>query len=176
MRSSDWSSDVCSSDLVGRPIADLSRWALSRLPPGGDLESALQRRLAFMRAGSPHLTKRVMPDGSIVEIRGNPMPGGGFVATYTDVTEFRSVERGLRRANETLEQRVGERTALLESAKREAEHANDATSRFLTAIGHDLMQPLHARSEEHTSELQSLMRISYAVFCLKTKTTDTQEI
>src|SRR3546814_4614517 len=123
-----------------------------------------------------------------------------------------------------------ERTALLESAKREAEHANDAKSRFLTAIGHDLMQPLHAahlftdtlsqqiahpaqreavrqvrgaldsttdlltglfdmsrleagglvpqprefplaevRSEEHTSELQSLMRISYAVFCLKKK-------
>src|SRR3546814_4381268 len=29
------------------------------------------------------------------------------------------------------------------------------------------------RSEEHTSELQSLMRISYAVFCLKKKTTDT---
>src|SRR3546814_4548318 len=28
---------------------------------------------------------------------------------------------------------------------------------------------LHARSEEHTSELQSLMRISYAVFCLKKK-------
>src|SRR3546814_18129153 len=77
-----------------------------------------------MRAGSPHLTERVMPDGSIVEIRGNPMPGGGFVATYTDVTEFRSVERGLRQANETLEQRVGERTALIESAKREAEPAN----------------------------------------------------
>src|SRR3546814_4971425 len=31
--------------------------------------------------------------------------------------------------------------------------------------------PLPARSEEHTSELQSLMRISYAVFCLKKKTT-----
>src|SRR3546814_9248846 len=29
----------------------------------------------------------------------------------------------------------------------------------------------HERSEEHTSELQSLMRISYAVFCLKKKTT-----
>src|SRR3546814_14534392 len=97
-----------------------------------------------MRAGSPHLTERVMPDGSIVEIRGNPMPGGGFVATYTDVTEFRSVERGLRRANETLEQRVGERTALIESAKREAEHANDAKRRFLPAIGPALLQPLHA--------------------------------
>src|SRR3546814_9683452 len=32
------------------------------------------------------------------------------------------------------------------------------------------------RSEEHTSELQSLMRISYAVFCLKTKTNHTQKI
>src|SRR3546814_1107128 len=31
---------------------------------------------------------------------------------------------------------------------------------------------MFARSEEHTSELQSLMRISYAVFCLKTKTSD----
>src|SRR3546814_10643990 len=31
-------------------------------------------------------------------------------------------------------------------------------------------QPCNARSEEHTSELQSLMRISYAVFCLKKKT------
>src|SRR3546814_5946622 len=33
------------------------------------------------------------------------------------------------------------------------------------------MFPAHRRSEEHTSELQSLMRISYAVFCLKKKTT-----
>src|SRR3546814_10292307 len=39
------------------------------------------------------------------------------------------------------------------------------------AVG--VVQPLlgWARSEEHTSELQSLMRISYAVFCLKKKTT-----
>src|SRR3546814_7530302 len=34
---------------------------------------------------------------------------------------------------------------------------------------------MHARSEEHTSELQSLMRISYAVFCLKKKTTSTHK-
>src|SRR3546814_3904092 len=33
----------------------------------------------------------------------------------------------------------------------------------------EVEQNLDARSEEHTSELQSLMRISYAVFCLKTK-------
>ncbi|GAB2492218.1 PAS domain-containing hybrid sensor histidine kinase/response regulator [Pseudoxanthomonas sangjuensis] len=129
---------------VGRPIEDLTRWALQRMPHRGSGEDALQRRLAYMRAGTAHLTERVFPDGSIVEIRGNPMPGGGFVATYTDVTASRQAERELKRANETLEQRVAERTALLESAKREAEHANDAKSRFLTAIGHDLLQPLHA--------------------------------
>src|SRR3546814_3338075 len=39
-------------------------------------------------------------------------------------------------------------------------------------VGHELGVPRHRRrSEEHTSELQSLMRISYAVFCLKNKTT-----
>src|SRR3546814_1852895 len=38
-------------------------------------------------------------------------------------------------------------------------------------IGTDESEPIdHGRSEEHTSELQSLMRISYAVFCLKKKT------
>src|SRR3546814_2027991 len=35
--------------------------------------------------------------------------------------------------------------------------------------------PGTTRSEEHTSELQSLMRISYAVFCLKKKTQDSQQ-
>src|SRR3546814_5982406 len=44
---------------------------------------------------------------------------------------------------------------------------------FFTAMGAYLALGIHAntffRSEEHTSELQSLMRISYAVFCLKKK-------
>src|SRR3546814_2959369 len=48
----------------------------------------------------------------------------------------------------------------------QAGHARVELPRHLAAALHDLAQ----RSEEHTSELQSLMRISYAVFCLKKKT------
>jgi len=129
---------------VGMPIADASAWALREIAGIDDSQPALARRLAHMRAGSSHLSERMFPDGSTIEIRGNPMPGGGFVATFTDVTAFREAETGLKRINETLEQRVAERTMLLETAKRDAEHANDAKSRFLAAIGHDLMQPLHA--------------------------------
>jgi len=129
---------------VGQPVATLSTWALQRMAHRGDADAALDRRLAHMRAGTPHLSERVFPDGSIVEIRGNPMPGGGFVATFTDVTAFRRAERALIGANETLEQRVVERTTLLERAREEAERANLAKSRFLAAIGHDLLQPLHA--------------------------------
>src|SRR3546814_1878791 len=51
--------------------------------------------------------------------------------------------------------------------------AIDATPHVGVALGNIYT---HARSEEHTSELQSLMRISYAVFCLKKKTTKKKNI
>src|SRR3546814_1784911 len=43
---------------------------------------------------------------------------------------------------------------------------------FVTLYAYPLVQPWVLRSEEHTSELQSLMRISYAVFCLKKTSLD----
>src|SRR3546814_6453308 len=45
----------------------------------------------------------------------------------------------------------------------------------LAAANYAEGQPGRARSEEHTSELQSLMRISYAVFCLKKKNKQQQQ-
>lgn len=130
---------------VGRPIADLAMFALAAVAtPGDAIAPQVARRLAHMRAGSAHLSERRLCDGSIIEIRGNPMPGGGFVATFTDVTAFRHAEAALRRANETLEQRVHERTLELEAASLSAQRANAGKSRFLAAVGHDLMQPLHA--------------------------------
>jgi signal transduction histidine kinase/Na+/proline symporter/CheY-like chemotaxis protein len=132
---------------IGRPIGELARHALRHsvgVQAPERIEAMVARRLDWMRSGSPHLTERRLPDGTIVEIRGNPMPGGGFVATYTDVTAFRRSEAGLIRAAETLEQRVDERTAALARATAAAERANTAKSRFLAAVSHDLAQPLNA--------------------------------
>src|SRR3546814_4996331 len=58
-----------------------------------------------------------------------------------------------------------ERRPFIVSADDRATGASDRSSRTRARSG---------RSEEHTSELQSLMRISYAVFCLKKKKTDTK--
>ncbi|WP_459001066.1 hybrid sensor histidine kinase/response regulator [Stenotrophomonas sp. PSU_St103] len=133
---------------VGQPVVNLTAWALAELKigdgPGDSRDKALQRRAAHMRRGTPHLSERIFPDNTIVEIRGNPMPGGGYVATFTDVTAFRRAEEALKRSNETLERRVQDRTARLEQAVHEAERANVAKTRFLTAVVHDLIQPLHA--------------------------------
>jgi PAS domain S-box-containing protein len=130
---------------VGTPVADLLRYNLARgLALGADAKAEVEKRLEHMRAGTPYVTERRFPDGSVIEIRGNPMPGGGFVATFTDVTAFRANEAELKRAAETLEQRVDERTAALALASAEAERANQAKTRFLAAVSHDLLQPIHA--------------------------------
>jgi len=90
-----------------------------------------------MRAGSPHVSERVRANGQVLELRGQPLPGGGYVTSYSDVTEHKRAERELREVNEHLEQRVAERT-------REAEIAQESRSRFLTAVSHDVLQPLNA--------------------------------
>src|SRR3546814_4270716 len=69
------------------------------------------------------------------------------------------------------------RGAFLDEERSGEEHALAAPSgtrlRFLDDIGHH-RRAEDERSEEHTSELQSLMRISYAVFCLKKKRKEQQ--
>lgn len=130
---------------VGRPIGDLAAHAL-RLEGHDEAKIAhmVARRLQHMHAGTPLLSERRFPDGSLIEIRGNPMPGGGFVATFTDVTAFRQAEAGLKQVAEHLEQRVAERTAALARASAAAEQANQAKTRLLAAVSHDLAQPLNA--------------------------------
>lgn len=137
---------------VGRPIADIIRHNAEKgLCGPGDVETHVSKRLYWMRQGTAHTSERMFPNGRVIELIGNPMPGGGFVMSFTDITAFREAERDLKIANESLEQRVSERTkelselnlALIE-AKRLAEDANQSKTRFLAAVSHDLMQPLNA--------------------------------
>lgn len=137
---------------VGRPVAELIRWNAERgeCGPGGVVQH-VERRLEHLRRGHVHVFERIRPNGQVIEMRGQPLPGGGYVTTYTDVTEHKRIEQGLRELTATLERRVDERTEALQAALAEtaraqaqAEDARRATTRFVTALSHDVLQPLHA--------------------------------
>ncbi|MGL6245080.1 hybrid sensor histidine kinase/response regulator [Pseudomonas sp.] len=137
---------------LGRPIADIIRYNAERgLCGPGEAEVHVARRLHWMRQGRAHTSERLFPNGRVIELIGNPMPGGGFVMSFTDITAFREAEQALTEANEGLEQRVTARThelsqlnVALTEAKGTAESANQSKTRFLAAVSHDLMQPLNA--------------------------------
>ena len=137
---------------VGRPIADVIRHnAELGLCGPGDPESHVAKRVEHLQRGTAHTSSRIRPDGQVIEVQGNPMPGGGFVMSFTDITEFRNAEKALQEANETLEERVRQRTSELErlnrqlvSATQQAELQAHSKGPFLAAVSHDLMQPLNA--------------------------------
>src|SRR3546814_4020021 len=121
MRISDWSSDVCSSDL-GLAVA-------------GDLRRDADAEVAGEALGHLDL------DFELVEVHH---------AQHRAVGDHAGALRHVHLADLAIERRAdGQRVHLA------------------LLFGHDGL--LAIRSEEHTSELQSLMRISYAVFCLKKK-------
>lgn len=138
--------------VIGRPIADIIRFNAEKgLCGPGDVETHVSKRLYWMRQGTAHTSERIFPNGRVIELIGNPMPGGGFVMSFTDITAFRDAERALKEANESLEHRVVERTKELSElnleliqAKRTSEEASQSKTRFLAAVSHDLMQPLNA--------------------------------
>lgn len=83
-------------------------------------------------------------NGIRLDAFGQEMPDRGFVVSFTDVTAEREARLALVAANESLEQRVLERTLALQDALAQAERANASKSRFVAAASHDLLQPLSA--------------------------------
>src|SRR3546814_6551879 len=129
MRISDWSSDVCSSDL-------------ERL-----LRGALENQCSDCE-----------PKGCLGVISSIAC-GEGAEAIREDVIARRASSR----------QALIDR---LERGKAEGDLSPETDIEGITSCLFAVMQGMAVqRSEEHTSELQSLMRISYAVFCLKKKNT-----
>ncbi|MBD9370059.1 PAS-domain containing protein [Xanthomonas sp. XNM01] len=130
---------------VGRPIEDVFRFNARRgLLGAGPVEEAIQRRLDHLRSGKSHMRESEKDDGTVLEIRGNPLPDGGFVTSYADITSYKTTARELRSLADALEQRIAERTQDLEQARHEAVEANRYKTRFVAAAVHDLLQPLNA--------------------------------
>ncbi len=111
----------------------------------------IAERIARYTSEAEPFLERFAERGLVIEVRGNGMPGGGLVTTFTDITPSVKAAEALERANATLERRVRERTgeltrlnAELERAKAEADEANVSKTRFVAAASHDILQPLNA--------------------------------
>ena len=133
---------------VGLPLTEI----VALLDERGDIEPGDhgERINQFLTMDRPF--SLVLSGGArIIEVRSNAMPDKGVVATFTDITQRVASDQALKQANETLEQRVAERTGELTRVNRElaearaaADEANIGKTRFFAAAGHDILQPLNA--------------------------------
>ncbi|NGO64657.1 hybrid sensor histidine kinase/response regulator [Rhizobium daejeonense] len=133
---------------VGYPLTDIVAMLADRGDVAAGEQGPLVRR--FQQFDKPF--QLVTAGGErIIEVRCNAMPDKGIVATFTDISSQVAADKALKQANETLEQRVSERTAeltrvnhALAEARAAADEANIGKTRFFAAAGHDILQPLNA--------------------------------
>ncbi|MEL6436742.1 MAG: PAS-domain containing protein, partial [Pseudomonadota bacterium] len=144
----------------GMPLKSITGFLLENGQIDAGMEAdAVENISHFKRAWQLPLKS----SGRIIEVRSNPMPDGGLVVTYTDVTARVEADEALQRTKQSLEVRVQARTSELTKvneelakAQRTAEDANISKTRFLAAAGHDISQPLNAARLYATSLVESM--------------------
>ena len=99
---------------VGLPFAELIGYNARRGEYGpGDPDAQTAERVGLAQEFQSHCFERTRPDGTVLEIRGEPITGGGFITVYEDITARKQTEAALRESYEQLEARVRDRTTEL---------------------------------------------------------------
>jgi len=104
-----------------------------------DVEAEV-RRLSE-RVGTQWSAQRTRPDGRVIEVRSDPVPGGGVVLIYSDVTERKRAEAEIRAARDTAERALQE----LQAAQASLLHAQKmaALGQLTAGIAHEIKNPLN---------------------------------
>ena len=126
--------------LAGRPsFADYFRYLADRGEYSADLEAQLSRTIEDTRREMR--VERTRPDGQVIEMRRNPVPGGGFVLIYADITERKRAEEAIRIARDAAETALHE----LQIAQASLVHAQKmaALGQVTAGIAHEIKNPLN---------------------------------
>ncbi len=80
--------------------------ALPEPQAAADLKAMIQKSTAAAGKAQAYTFEHTRPNGATIEVRGNPVPGGGFVTIYTDITERKRAEIAVRESEERYRQLV----------------------------------------------------------------------